>query len=600
MSNPIVIKELVQGVHRKRTYALRAGLAGLGVGVMMIALAQVILPGQQSWIAVARAARPVFVSISWMELGVFPLLGALYAASSLRSERTRKTIDVLRTTPLSASQIVYGKFAAVVGKLLLMAVALLPIQILASQIGRVPSELALRTIGLVASTTLCLAALAMLDASSPLRRRPTSGITLDVLVLSSGAAIALAYGLGNAQPEVIALVPPWAFYFVLTGTAPGGLSPPHFATLAIAAPLAAAAMCLGLSPLALRRALVRTSESLTKVSSKDDRRRPRPALEPEGDPFLWQENAPSRRRLRLTTQGLLTLHLILFFLSWVDWAATGQFTGGMATLWRAVAPFIAVAQSLAIALLAGRTLVDEKRHGCAGLLVLTGNSPARIVRGKLRAMLRVFRLPFLLSGLTIATWLCLCAFLFESNPVFGISLDVVVPVWLATSFIVSPLRLAVFSVAIGAAARSVAALVIAVVVPYVTLYVFHRFMLYAIINQLMNLRMRTGFPGGLPPSPVYAIVILAVVGFMGYLAVRIVVRRIRRATPRGAPNVWRYCVVHIALVTALSSASLVLSLVIGGGMGAQCAIDLLGAIGITVFWYAIARRDFERAMLNRE
>ena len=33
MSNPIVIKELIQGAHRKRTYALRAGLAGLGVGV---------------------------------------------------------------------------------------------------------------------------------------------------------------------------------------------------------------------------------------------------------------------------------------------------------------------------------------------------------------------------------------------------------------------------------------------------------------------------------------------------------------------------------------------------------------------------------------
>jgi ABC-type transport system involved in multi-copper enzyme maturation permease subunit len=97
----------------------------------------------------------IFYSIVLLELLLVAILSPALTAGAISSERERGTFDLLRTTLLSSSALVFGKLGAAIAYILLLIFAALPLQSLAFLLGGVElAEFMVSIIMLVDSTLL--------------------------------------------------------------------------------------------------------------------------------------------------------------------------------------------------------------------------------------------------------------------------------------------------------------------------------------------------------------------------------------------------------------------------------------------------------------
>ena len=397
LSNPIILKELLQAAHRRRTYILRTVLPVIAILFLWPQISMSLSNFGQDWRAIQRIGRGVFFTLAWVELIAFSILAFVYAQSTIRDEWRRKTIEVLCASPLSNAGIVYGKFVGVLSKVMLGVLALAPVLGITLHLARMERDMALGILAVVSGSVLFFGTAALTQAAlfRPSKLYAAAG-AVTVLLPYYVIVIYLDVFVWKGHPYLNAAISPVALGVVLYGGMPGGgMSAGTFALWSLGIHVGLSAVFLGLTPWLFSRTFARHIGSSRPpgiwLRLKRVTRGRRKAMKPAEDPFTWQEKGPPARLLRC---GL-----------WVVYGITAIFTVGYAYEFNrgrfdfvddegflmSMAIIGIVTLVLQTCLYGASVFSREKARRTAQALLLTGASPARFFWSKVKAVYRALR-----------------------------------------------------------------------------------------------------------------------------------------------------------------------------------------------------------------
>jgi ABC-type transport system involved in multi-copper enzyme maturation permease subunit len=168
MENPIIAKEL-KGRMRGRQGFLIIGVYLLLIGFFifliyfLLTLDSSISNSDPSFLQ--TMGKVIFSTVVLLELLMLGFIGPALTSGAISSERERKTIDLLKTSLLSARSIVFGKLGSATAFLLLLIFTAIPLQSLAFFLGGVGmAEIVVSTLMLVV-TAIFFCALGMFFSS---------------------------------------------------------------------------------------------------------------------------------------------------------------------------------------------------------------------------------------------------------------------------------------------------------------------------------------------------------------------------------------------------------------------------------------------------
>ncbi len=168
MNNPIVAKEL-KGRMRGRQGFIIIGvyLSLIGFFIFLIyfllTLDSSLSNSDPGFLQ--TVGKIIFSTVVLMELLMLAFIGPALTSGAISSERERKTIDLLKTSLLSARSIVFGKLGSATAFLLLLVFTAIPLQSLAFFLGGVGmAEIVISTLMLVV-TAIFFCALGMFFSS---------------------------------------------------------------------------------------------------------------------------------------------------------------------------------------------------------------------------------------------------------------------------------------------------------------------------------------------------------------------------------------------------------------------------------------------------
>ncbi len=585
--NPLILKELLQAAHRRRTYALRAGLtlvAAVIIGFRLYAYLSAAQGFGYDWRRMADIARPVFEVTVWIQLFAFGFMAMAYGAEALQLEWTRRTLEVLCTTPITKREIVFGKFASVLCRILLVAVALLPILVIAFSLGHIPAGLALGSLAVIAASTTMCAALALLFSS--LYRPGSRGWDVQVLLYLGLPLFVFLAAVIHWQdnPFIVASLPPWAFYFVMSDSAPRWMDATLFKVLAALEPLLIAGLALWLAPLAFDRSFSQfegggPAGGLHKRASAWAQRTfgQRPALGDQQNPFEWQEKGLGTAGLRW---AVWLVYLVILAIALV-------FSGQMgrdnflteAGFYLAVASIAAAVLTFAAGAYGVDVFVREKERRTVETLLLTGNAPSKFYAGKLKAAYAALRWPLVSVAGVLLLALVLAHFARPQED------SIVEPVAIiALCCLLGPALAAVIGMAFGAAARTRSQAIGAVICSPLLAW-----LLFMPIQVLLTMG------GFFRDIPTLCLLIAA-----GSIVVILAVLRFTRSW-----TVWRLSLILAA--TALLIGALI-GVVVAGSQQMDIADNITAHLSLLVaaisfaaagaLWYRLGVGLFDRCMLN--
>jgi len=151
--NPIIAKEL------KGRMRGRQGFITLGIYIALISVFIVLIylflaadggvsNGDPGFLQIL--GKIIFSTVVMLEILMLGFIGPALTAGAISSEREHKTIDLLRTSLLSAPALVFGKLSSAVAFLLLLIFTAIPVQSLAFFLGGVGmAEMLISTLMLV-------------------------------------------------------------------------------------------------------------------------------------------------------------------------------------------------------------------------------------------------------------------------------------------------------------------------------------------------------------------------------------------------------------------------------------------------------------------
>jgi len=153
MDNPIIAKEL-KGRMRGRQGFIIIGvyLSLIGFFIFLIYFLLTLDTGisNSDPSFLQTVGKVIFSTVVLMELLMLGFIGPALTSGAISSERERKTIDLLKTSLLSARSIVFGKLGSATAFLLLLVFTAIPLQSLAFFLGGVGmAEIVVSTLMLV-------------------------------------------------------------------------------------------------------------------------------------------------------------------------------------------------------------------------------------------------------------------------------------------------------------------------------------------------------------------------------------------------------------------------------------------------------------------
>ena len=383
--NPLVLKEMIQASRHRRMYVVRALLPALA---LLLPIPGILIRMQfvgQDWRMIAETAKAFFETCAWLEFMAFSMLAFLYSMAAIRDEWSSRTMEVLCASPLSARAIVYGKFAAALGRVLLVGLALMPGMAIVFHLARLPWQNALGCMAVIAGSALLYGTIGLLQAILFGAGRSAGlawfGILAPYFLITSLLSAALPRG--HFLP--LLMLPHRALSVVLSGGATG-LGGPIFgpgwcALLSLAASAALSLIGLAAAPKLFRRAFQRHIGAAAPTrwfpTFKRWLRGRRPKMGATVNPFYWQEKGPATRLLRWTAPIVYLICLPFLLLSGSHWdneivAATLAVTG-------------LIVLFAASAFYGASVFARDKKWGRAQALLLTGTDPAVFLWAKIRA-----------------------------------------------------------------------------------------------------------------------------------------------------------------------------------------------------------------------
>jgi len=460
LMGPVFAKEMVEMARRKRYYFNRV-LYGL---VLLLALFIVFeefrsrlerqwAPGRLSIRVMALLAEALFHAICSVQYAAVFLLVPLFLSGVIATEREERTLELLFTTHLSDREIVLGKLCSRMAALLLLIMCSMPIMSMIMLFGGI-DPVALWRI-------LCCTFLAVLYAGahaiffSAVTKSPMGALVrtywwlavwlLGVPLAAMLSMVAFSRSFATGGQEIVAAIcmvnPVFMFVIVLTGIGwPFGTLSGFFGSwfffVTFVFPslwsvfLIWRAVCrlrLLPSPFAALLGRLPSVRAFRKRSRrKEEARSPYRRVRPERLWLIFRVNNPLWLRARLTRvydrEGYVdriqwaAWPLAFFFLGLVS-IADHQFFQERGACAVFLAPTWILIAALA-AIVAGSSLVGDRRRGFFDLLLVTPLRPREIIDGTLlaiwRHLNRIYWLPlavgwlFCLTGRCTLTGLFLC------------------------------------------------------------------------------------------------------------------------------------------------------------------------------------------------
>lgn len=385
LENPVLNRELIENLRSPKAFFMQALFVVLLGGIVLVAWPQEIELATKE-----QKSIEIYDTFARGQLVLLALLAPILSAPAISSERERSSLDLLLTSPLSATAIVLGKLLSAVVYLLLLAISSLPVFSVCFRLGAVgPLE--------VMSTYLVLFSMTIVCGSI--------GLAASAFMGRSRAALSVSY----------VTILPLAMLLMFA-------NPMRFLPAAIAFSVLSFVVSLVLVVLVQRR-LREPFDTAPKAADEEDhdeqiglvldrRRFPDNLLsaKSEGLPIDEQGNPVYDKELRheLFGQGTLLVRLLLQ-VSLV--AALPFFIASLAAqgLWVYTFYVLIFVMLLAPSLSAG-VFTQERERGTLDLLLTTSLTKGQILRAKLLvnfrniSILTGFLFPFIIFFWIIAVW----------------------------------------------------------------------------------------------------------------------------------------------------------------------------------------------------
>jgi ABC-type transport system involved in multi-copper enzyme maturation permease subunit len=396
-----VFEREVRTVPRNRGMAIaRAVYAGTLLAI--IATCWLVITGTQSITTAGDTARfgaTLLRILAPLQLALAMLAAAMTSAVSVSAEKDRRTLELLLVSRLTDAQLVFGKLAGSLVRVLLLVVSAVPMFALAGLFGGVTPEQLARVFVVTVATSLAAASIATTVAFWKETTFQTLAITAFALVAWIAAGEIAA---GAAGPAAAAAVSPPRALFAALGPQGGQTYLPFLATTA---GVIGIANLIGVSQ--VRRwnvAAGRRREQPEIAGAPLVRTESRVVWE---NPILWREICTKAHGRRIVFVRVAWFLLFAAAVAGIVAEARAAQPDRLAVA-IAVIP-MALASLLAVTALAVTSITTERDRGAFDVLLVTDLEPKEFVWGKLVGVLVVAReivlLPLVLCGALVVAGL---------------------------------------------------------------------------------------------------------------------------------------------------------------------------------------------------
>jgi ABC-type transport system involved in multi-copper enzyme maturation permease subunit len=380
MLGAVYEREMRMAPRARPLFISRAVFAGTLLGI--IVTCWLVVTGTQVVATVgdrARFAATLFRTLAPLQLALAMLAAALASSLAVSVEKDRRTLELLLVSRLGDPQLVVGKVAGSLLRVLLMLLAAVPVFALAALFGGITAGQVARLFVVTVAAALAAASIATAVAFWRDTSFQTLAFTAFVLVawLVTGEAVAAARGSGAA-----ACVSPARGVFAAIAPTGGRFLLPLLATCAT--------VVVGANMIAV--ACVRRWNTVAGSRHDAGRRRragARAARSVWSNPVLWREIATRAHGRTMVIVRLAWLMLFAAALMGVVAAARNPVPDRLAVA-LAVVPMV-LASVVAVAALAVTSITSERDRGSFDLLLVSDLEPRELVWGKLLGSLGAAR-----------------------------------------------------------------------------------------------------------------------------------------------------------------------------------------------------------------
>ena len=397
-----VFEREVQAVPRARgLFVARAVYCGALLGI--VATCWLVVTGTQAVTTAGDTARfgaTLLRILAPLQLSLAMLAAAMTSTVAVTSEKDRRTLELLLISRLSDGQLVLGKLAGSLLRVMLLLLAAVPVFVIASLFGGVTMPQLVRLFVVTVAAALAAASVATCIAFWKDTTFQALAITTFALVawVAIGEVVAGRFGAAVGAPGS----PARAVFAAITPTGGDTLLP----FLAVAAALIVAANVVAVSRV---RAWNTTQEARRQPEAAGGAARAVSAKRPSrvvwDNPVLWREICTRAHGKALLLVRLAWLLLFAAAVAGIVAEARRPRPDGRAVA-VAVVP-LALASLVAVAARAVASITTERDRGAFDVLLVTDLEPSEFVWGKLFGVLTAAReivlLPLVLCGALAAT-----------------------------------------------------------------------------------------------------------------------------------------------------------------------------------------------------
>ncbi|MCZ7544427.1 MAG: ABC transporter permease [Anaerolineae bacterium] len=202
--NPVVLKELRGRMRGPRAFAVMTVYLGLTSGLtVLLYVLQAEAINRTSTPTGSDIGRVLFYGVVAIELFLVTFIGPAFTASAISGEREHRTYELLRTTLLSASALMFGKLVSALSYIVLLLFAAIPLQAIAFLFGGVSVEELVLSLVILLATALQFGTVGLYFSAIMDRTLPASVLTYSYALFTTvGLPIFLAIFLPIFSPLV--------------------------------------------------------------------------------------------------------------------------------------------------------------------------------------------------------------------------------------------------------------------------------------------------------------------------------------------------------------------------------------------------------------
>jgi len=394
-----VFEREVRAVPRARgLFVARAVYCGALLGI--VATCWLVVTGTHTVTTAGDTARfgaTLLRILAPLQLSLAMLAAAMTSTVAVTAEKDRRTLELLLISRLSDGQLVLGKLAGSLLRVLLLLLAAVPVFVIASLFGGVTMPQLARVFVVTAAAGLVAASVATCVAF-------WKDTTFQALAITTFALVAwVAIGevvAGRFGADAGAKVSPARAVFAALQPAGGATLPPFLAVCAgaiVVANIVAVARVRAWNTVQEMRRQPESSGAARSASAAAVRRPSRTVWD---NPVLWREICTRAHGKALLLVRLAWLLLFAAAVAGIVAEARQARPDGLAVA-VAVVP-MALASLLAVAAMAVTSITTERDRGALDVLLVTDLEPSEFVWGKLLGVLTAAReivlLPLVLCG----------------------------------------------------------------------------------------------------------------------------------------------------------------------------------------------------------